>query len=98
MPVLRRVEGAYIHVCPGCDKEHVIPVGEPYAVRWSFDGNIEAPSFVPSVKHTLRYRDEPARICHYFIRNGQIDYCLDSTHHLAGKIVPLPEMTSQGQG
>lgn len=31
-------------------------------------------------------------ICHYFIRNGNIEYCGDSTHSLSGKVVPLPEI------
>lgn len=32
------------------------------------------------------------RCCHYFITNGQIIYCPDSTHALAGQIVNLPDI------
>jgi hypothetical protein len=30
------------------------------------------------------------RICHCFIRDGQIQFLLDCTHALAGQTVPLP--------
>jgi hypothetical protein len=33
--------------------------------------------------------------CHYFINDGFIDYCGDSTHELAGKKVKLPEFPSE---
>lgn len=29
--------------------------------------------------------------CHYFIRDGQIQFCSDSTHALAGQTVSLPQ-------
>lgn len=28
-------------------------------------------------------------VCHSFVRDGQIQYLSDSTHHLAGKTVPM---------
>lgn len=30
-------------------------------------------------------------VCHSFVRNGQIQYLADCTHHLAGLTVPIPE-------
>lgn len=44
--VLRRVEGGYAHWCPGCGEMHRIPD------RWTFDGDVEVPTFNPSVKIT----------------------------------------------
>lgn len=45
-PFLRRVQGGHAHWCPGCGEMHRIPD------RWSFDGNVERPTFSPSVKIT----------------------------------------------
>lgn len=41
---LRRAMNGYTHWCPGCGETHVIPD------RWTFDGNVELPTFSPSVK------------------------------------------------
>lgn len=30
-------------------------------------------------------------ICHLFLTDGQLQFCSDSTHDLAGKTVPLPD-------
>ena len=32
---------------------------------------------------------KPEQRCHLFVKNGQIEYCSDSTHSLAGKTVPM---------
>lgn len=44
---LRRAVGAYAHWCPGCEEMHPLP-----DAGWTFDGNLEAPTFTPSFKHT----------------------------------------------
>lgn len=36
-------------------------------------------------------------ICHSFVRNGEIEFLHDSTHELAGKTVPLPELVEFSQ-
>lgn len=87
--------GKYEFQCPGCGIEHVIWTclltgGEhPY---WEFNGNLEKPTFTPS----LKIEGSDARIglftCHSFIRNGQILFQNDCTHELAGKTVDLPEI------
>jgi hypothetical protein len=48
---LRKVEGGYSHWCPGCEEMHAIWT-EGRQVQWSFDGNLESPTFNPSVKIT----------------------------------------------
>jgi hypothetical protein len=30
--------------------------------------------------------------CHYILTSGQLNFCGDSTHSLAGKTVPLPHL------
>lgn len=111
--VLRSVVNGYAHWCPGCEEMHVVQTQapQPNGAQWSFDGNVEKPTFAPSIKITsghyvagwqgkpywCTYRDEDGEpssftcgICHYFIKDGQIQFCGDSTHALAGQTVPLP--------
>lgn len=104
---LRRTESGHSHWCPGCQQLHHIPDG-----LWNFDGNVEVPTFSPSVKisglQTVRIngrwtgewmRDAQGNplpfCCHYFITAGEIRYCADSTHALAGKNVPLPALPQE---
>lgn len=79
------------HWCPGCNERHAIPTSgnDP----WSFNGDVERPTFQPSVLHSWEHGEkrEPRR-CHYFITDGNILFCVDSTHALAGESVPLPEI------
>lgn len=87
-PVLARSVGlGYIHWCPGCDGYHLIWVDKPCeatGAKWTFDGNVSSPTFSPSINIV--------GVCHYFIRNGMIEFCGDCTHALAGKTVALPKM------
>ena len=79
----------YVHWCPGCRQAHAINVEKPnpWNAVWSFDGNVDRPTFSPSVNIVGR--------CHYFIRNGNIEFCSDSKHALSGQTVPLPEWPSE---
>lgn len=43
---LRRASSGFAHWCPGCAEAHIIPDS------WTFDGNLEAPTFSQSVKIT----------------------------------------------
>jgi hypothetical protein len=79
--------GGHLHWCPGCNETHRIPKS------WTFNGSQDAPTFTPSVKHTWTYDNERSEhCCHYFIRDGNIEFCGDCTHEMAGKTVPLPDM------
>jgi hypothetical protein len=102
--VLRKAETGHSHWCPGCGEMHHIPDS------WRFDGNVEAPTFSPSVKITGKkivkdaqgkwtgewVRDAAGKTiddcCHYILTAGQLNFCADSTHDLAGKTVPLPPL------
>ncbi|MDE2026215.1 MAG: hypothetical protein KGJ07_07005 [Patescibacteria group bacterium] len=42
---MRKVEGGFAHWCPGCKEMHILPE------KWTFDGNLETPTFAPSFKH-----------------------------------------------
>lgn len=92
---LRKMEGGYGHWCPGCKTMHYIAVEKPLGngAKWTFDGNIEAPTFNPSVSIKIPWAEDP-EACHYFLHGGQIKFCGDSTHALAGQTIPLPEWPS----
>lgn len=99
---LRRGDVFYAHYCPGCMRMHVINVEAPNysGAKWSFDGNLEAPTFNPSVNYRVNTPDmgkdyQPdcgSSVCHYFLHGGKIQYCGDTTHALTGQTVPLPEL------
>jgi hypothetical protein len=82
----------YIHFCPGCKEHHYINVHAKnhMGAVWTFDGNMDKPTFNPSIK--LLENDLRSARCHYWIRNGRIDYCSDCRHSLAGQTVDLPEI------
>jgi Family of unknown function (DUF6527) len=91
----------YIYWCPGCDDAHHVwtrnarPGGRPV---WSFDGNLNKPTFSPSVRHFCPARIEAGKqipertFCHYFVTAGEIRYCGDCKHALNGQTVPLPDL------
>lgn len=78
----------YLFWCPGCEEAHIFTVrtdgGRP---AWSFDGNMQSPTFSPS----LLYPDKKP-LCHLFLRDGRIEFLGDCGHALAGKTVPLPDL------
>lgn len=75
--------------CPGCDMAHRPQiVGEhgdpPEGPCWTWDGNLEAPTFTPSY---VTWTDTTR--CHSNITAGQWVFHGDSTHELAGQTVPM---------
>jgi hypothetical protein len=76
--------------CPGCGGTHVVTLnrtdGSP---MWSWDGNVEAPTFSPSILVTGGDHDKSR--CHSFVRAGKIEFLSDCTHALAGKTVDIPD-------
>ena len=85
----------YHHWCPACDEPHGIAIKVPnrLGATWSFDGNLERPTFHPSVRcfTTDEHGVQHTAICHYFITAGQIAFCSDNPHALNGLTVPLPD-------
>lgn len=79
-------DGSILHWCPGCESLHLIQTQKPSpnGAIWRWDGDAESPTFTPSINIVGH--------CHYFISAGQIQFCGDSTHDLAGKTVPLPDL------
>ena len=81
---------SYNFHCPACDKEHSMT-----CATWKFNGNNDKPSFTPS--YLLRWiktvGDEVIAVCHLYVKDGNIEYLGDCTHHMAGQTVPLPYYT-----
>lgn len=101
----RGSDGYLLFWCPGCDEAHGIPVDGSRG--WTWNGSLEAPTVSPSILvRSTRYGPDKVAfgkydgpfpcegsewVCHSFLREGQIDFCGDSSHALAGKTVDLPE-------
>jgi hypothetical protein len=90
----------FTHWCPGCDAAHEYVTerrdGKHDADHpvWTFNGNVESPTFSPSMRLFIPAHDGlPMKtMCHYILTAGKIEFCIDSAHALSGKIVPLPEL------
>lgn len=80
--------------CPGCDIYHeLITHQKPNRPCWQFDGNLDKPTFSPSLLVTWSWKDEPRR-CHSFIRAGKWEFLGDCTHKLKSQkvdMVPVPD-------
>lgn len=86
--------GILWHLCPGCQERHPVHVkvegrDSKSASTWDWDGNTERPTFHPSIRV---FNHTGTTQCHYFIRRGNIVFCSDSAHPLAGQTVALPTL------
>lgn len=84
------IPGDFLHFCPGCDHLHQINTSRKnhLGAQWRFDGNIQQPSFSPSVNIDLGKK----RRCHYTISAGQVTYHSDTTHEYVNKTIVLPDI------
>ena len=95
-PILRNgTDGRLTWWCPGCNHAHQIATGEGPGPRWGWNGNVDKPTFTPSV--AVRYEGvdagqpgAPPAVCHSFVVDGQMQMLGDCTHALAGQTVPIP--------
>jgi hypothetical protein len=81
-------DDGYLFHCPGCGNCHKFTtVG---LVTWGFNGNMEKPTFTPSILVT-QYPKGEKKVCHSWITNGFIQFLPDSTHKLKGQTVELED-------
>lgn len=61
---------------------------------WKLTGTLENPTVRDSLLVTWFEGEnhDIKKSCHSFITDGNISYCSDSTHRLAGHTVELPEL------
>ena len=98
--------GGFGHWCPGCGHPHEINTEQKNlsGAQWSFDGDVQLPTFVPSVNIRWgRFADQNYKpdeghdhsgVCHYTITKGKIQFQIDCTHAMKGQIVDLPDLPS----
>lgn len=89
---------AYAFDCAGCGLTHAPyarPNKSPNGASWEFNGDLEHPTFSPSVlvKVENPYTKRQL-VCHFFIENGYIRFLNDCNHFLAGKIVEMDDVDS----
>jgi hypothetical protein len=103
-PKLRNMRGSEGKMvgwwCPGCEQLHAVKIEGPHA--WTWNGDVNSPTFTPSVLTTYRWSkslepgDDPGQwqddICHCFVTDGQIQFLGDCTHGLLGQAVPMPDL------
>lgn len=75
--------------CPGCNTHHAFTTKHPTFNGWSFNGDVEKPTFTPSM---LVNRDYPESRCHSFVTDGKIEFLSDCFHELKNSTVDLPEI------
>jgi len=82
-------ESRFMVWCPGCKCGHTIPTP-----RWTFDGNLEKPTFAPSVR--LYVTDPETKkdttVCHFNVTSGQLILHGDSGHQMKGQTLELQEI------
>lgn len=87
--------GHPMHWCPACEELHAFAVDRPFhnGARWTFDGNLDAPTFAPSMNIAVGpFPDGRVERCHYFLKAGRIQFLGDCTHKLAGQTIDLPDL------
>ncbi len=96
-PFLRRIKGGISHFCPACGEMHTLAVEKPQdnGAKWAWNQNVTTPTFHPSVNISHGPDAElkiAAFCCHYWLKNGEIQYLNDCTHALKGVTVRLPPL------
>lgn len=78
-------ENVYAITCLACGCGHSLN-------GWTFNGNLESPTFSPSLLVTgYLNKENPDGRCHSYITDGKIQYLSDCTHAFAGKTIMLNE-------
>ena len=76
----------FLFWCPACKAAHTYDTGGQHRPNWTFDGNLESPTFTPSLRYLTGTK------CHLFVTNGVIQYCGDCPHDMAGKSTPMVDI------
>ena len=84
----------HTHWCPACRSAHDYAVDQPFhnGAQWTYNGDSVRPTFTPSMNISWGPTEDGDHYrCHYFVTDGKIIYCGDSTHGMAGQTVELPD-------
>lgn len=69
--------------CPGCQEPHAYATSG--SCSWSFNGNLERPTFTPSLLHHGNPR------CHLNLTDGMIQFHGDCEHALKNTVQPMAD-------
>lgn len=87
--------GSWSILCPACNCTHV------FDSRWSFNGDVEKPTFRPSMLEKIGPFPEGSKragqiqVCHSYVTDGNIQFLGDCTHKYANQTLPLPDTDSK---
>lgn len=98
----------YTYWCQGCKSHHTVRTQSSVGGSvWGFNGNLEKPTFTPSVLVTYEAVPDAdpvefpewltKRICHTFVTDGMVQFLGDCTHEFAGTTAPLPELPGRAE-
>jgi uncharacterized protein DUF6527 len=94
---VQRIEGIGYQFKCFCGRVHIIHTDKRNnsGASWRFNGNLEAPTFDPSINYSEEgYRNDDLNIapfrCHFNITAGMIIFHGDSTHQYTGTTQQLP--------
>ena len=85
--VIVKLEDKFTFHCPGCGCLHFFVSDGPQ--KWNWNGDKIKPTVTPSIHVQWGSVQKPNQVCHFFITEGTIQFCGDSTHELACKTVPM---------
>ena len=88
---VENVKGMYQFYCPGCKCDHMVWTDKNENPCWEFNGDVDNPTVSPSLLVRYLYPGG-VKICHSFIRNGEIQFLSDCTHELSGQTIKLQEI------
>jgi hypothetical protein len=85
--------GHFLVECPGCKMFHCVNTVTEGRPKWTWNGDMEKPTFSPSLLVTYNYGvNNVDVVCHSFIVDGVWQFLGDCTHELAGQNVPMVPM------
>lgn len=83
--------------CPACGFGHVFEYP-----RWSFNGNLDKPTFTPSLRIFVRITKEVddklidtgeiRTVCHFNLVDGQLQYAGDNPHQFNSQIITMQDI------
>lgn len=88
---VKQIDHIILFYCPGCRFPHQISVAPG---GWTWNGNAEAPNIHPSVDCS---RSIPEDHCHFFVRDGRIEFLNDCHHGLKGMTVDMVDWDAWGE-
>src|SRR5579859_2161142 len=101
--VTKKPNGNFYFRCPATGKQIELSTQSAWSTNqivYSFNQDVERPTFSPLVLivndkhigHEMVHLGNAQIVNHFQILDGNIRYMEDSTHHMRGKTVPLPEL------